>query len=197
VRFHLLDGDGEPAAVGFALEVDALLVSFRLPDASALFAHDLPTGLRHWLRSLLLRRTVALDASLPEDVNTFQRDWLYQVLLLTVACRSKDDDVSFVEAADAIAVDGDPTVFRTSLAAIVRAEVLDEDDPGNSSRLVETLHDILSRPGVVTRLGHIAAEVARIAAEDWGDWLFEVLRNTATEAVLQACLMASPANTAI
>jgi hypothetical protein len=197
VMFRVRDQDGEPAAVGFAFEADALLVPFYLAEASVLATRELGAGLTHWLRTLRLRRAVACDALMPEDVNAFQRDWLYQALILAVARRAEVDGTGFAEAADAIAAAGDPSALRTALAAIVSAEVLDEEDPDDGSRLAEALREVLSRPGVVAGLGRIAAEVARMSGKLWGDWLAEVLRNTMAEAVLQACHVASPANTSI
>jgi len=197
VRFRLVDRDGEPAAVGFAFEADALLVPLRLPGADALAARELPAGLVPWLRTLRLRRAVARDSFLPEDVNIFQRDWLYQVLLLAIARRAEADGDGFAEAAEAIAAESDPAAFRASLAAIVSAEVVDDEDNDGGSHLADALHDVLSRPGVVAQLGRIAGEVARMSGQQWGEWLVEVLQSTAVEAVLQACLVACPANTAI
>ena len=197
VRFRLADMDGHPAAVGFAYEADALRLPLRLPDAVALAAQPLAPELDSWLRTLRLRRAVARDAALPEEINTFQRDWLHQVLLLATARQAMRDGTGFADAAERLAASADPAAFRPSLAALVSAELLEDDEAGHGSRLEDTLDGALSLPGVIGRLCALAAETARLAGPDWGEWRAELLRSTVAEAALQACLIAAPANTAL
>ncbi len=197
VQYRVVDADGEPAAIGFAFEADALVVPLVLPSAEDLAARTLPSRLERWLRTLRLRRAIAHDALLPAEVNLFQRDWLFQVLLLSVVRRARQDGCTFASAAEALAAEGDPTAFRSAVAAIVSSDIVDDEHGGDGSRLAQTLEDILALPGVVARLGELAREAAQLSGGQWGAWIREMLLVTVVEASLQACLIAVPADTAI
>ena len=80
---------------------------------------------------------------------------------------------------------------------MVNAVAFDEDDDYAGSRLEETLEEIFQCPGVVPQLVNLAHKSFRLSGASRGEWIGSLLKNTLSEAILQACLVAAPANTAL
>ncbi len=71
--------EGSPAALGFELDVDAMVIDGALPTDSRDYLGDFsesPAG-----RTLLFRRLVLEDERLDDVANTFQRQWLTEAYL--------------------------------------------------------------------------------------------------------------------
>lgn len=81
VTLHFKSDDDRPAAVGFELEVDGFRIDLSLPDVDALATIELPPQLMAASKRSYLYDTLRADPSLPDDLNGFQRDWLFQFLL--------------------------------------------------------------------------------------------------------------------
>ena len=196
VKFRLVDCDGCSAAVGFAYDTDALLVPLNLPQSKELSLQDLPEDLTRWLRTLHFRRAVLTDCKLPKDLNSFQRDWLYQVFLLSVVRRANQDCVEFEKMTKIVASKADATSFKVDIEAIINAEVLGEKK-NLETKLSKSLFKILGQSNVINRMSELALQSCRLIGEMWEDWILEILRNTMAEAALLACFRASPGNTTL
>ncbi len=81
VTLHFKSDDDRPAAVGFELEVDGFRLDLSLPDAEVLATSVLPPPLMAASKLSYLRDAFRADPDLPTDLNNFQRDWLFQILL--------------------------------------------------------------------------------------------------------------------
>ena len=81
MTLHFKGNNNEPAAVGFELEVDGLQLDLSLPSADILATSVLPPVLLAASKIGYLRDIFRGDKYLPDDLNVFQRDWLFQVLL--------------------------------------------------------------------------------------------------------------------
>jgi superfamily II DNA or RNA helicase len=200
VRYRLIEATEEnevekPAAIGFEAETDALCVSLRVPASDSLSSADMPADLQHWLRYLHFRSTVAEDILLPANANSFQRDWLAQIYLLTALQRAESKQKTLLQAIDEI-VDG--RALRQASAALVVGAILDDEDGESAeSKLEQTLAEISAIPNVVAQMGSLLKASLTLSGSDWGAWLASLVQNTLAEAVLQACLLAAPANTAL
>jgi len=77
--------DGRPAALGFELEVDAMIVAGRLTATEDAFLNNF-AATPHW-RTLAFRRRVIEDARLDDVANGFQRERLAEIYLHAfIAC---------------------------------------------------------------------------------------------------------------
>ena len=81
VTLHFKSDDDRPAAVGFELEVDGFRLDLSLPGTEVLATSVLPPPLMAACRLSYARDAFRTDPDLPDDVNSFQRDWLFQILL--------------------------------------------------------------------------------------------------------------------
>ncbi len=81
VTLHFKSDDDRPAAVGFEMEVDGFRLDLSLPGTEVLAASVLPPALMATCRHSYVRDTFRTDPRLPDDINSFQRDWLFQILL--------------------------------------------------------------------------------------------------------------------
>lgn len=198
IRFRLSDNSDDPVGVGFAFEADALTVPLILPTEEELQQRDLPPSLERWLKILRFRDAVNHDTKLPEDLNVFRREWLHQVFLLTAIQKAEANDRSFEDTVLELGDEADTDEFVRAVAALISNTVIDEGDGLNEpSALESTLLEILGDANVISRLSTIAQETLTDHGDGWGKWLLDLLRNTLAEAVMQACLIAAPSNTAI
>ncbi len=195
-KFNLVGGDGVPVAVGFTYETDALLVPLHLPMPNNISSRELPSDLSNWLRTLHFRRAVLTDNDLPKTLNHFQRDWLYQIFLLSVVCEAEKYSVGFEEIVHSVSSNVDVARFEEYIAAIVDARVLDVDETLETT-LSKSLLEVLRDSNVAHRLCELAIQSSQLGEENWGTWILELLKNTVAEAVLQACFVATPANTTL
>lgn len=99
VTLHFISDEGLPAAVGFELEVDGFYLDFDLPTASELTGIDLPPTLAASSTLAYLRDAFLTDADLPTDLNSFQRDWLFQVMQCALFADATNTDRTIEEAA--------------------------------------------------------------------------------------------------
>jgi hypothetical protein len=63
------------------LEVDGFRLDISLPDVNALAAIEMPPQLMAASKLSYLYDSLRADPYLPNDLNGFQRDWLFQFLL--------------------------------------------------------------------------------------------------------------------
>jgi hypothetical protein len=204
VQFRLVDDDNQPAAIGYSLEADALLVEIRLPNAGSLATLPLHPELARWLRYLALKQRTAVTSDLPASFNSFRRDWLHQVVLLASLTLAERDDLPLETAIRQLRANDDPTAFTPAIEALVAGTVTgDADDisgntaiAGNPTALHVTLAAGLAEPGVLSTLLDLTLRWIAPLPADWGSWLAEVASSTVAEAVYQACVLGAPQNAA-
>ncbi|ABS05849.1 protein DpdJ [Kineococcus radiotolerans] len=95
-----IDRHGDPAALGFALDVDGLRVSVRLPSPQALLAS--PHLRTPAWRSARVRHLIAADTSLDSLADEFTRPWLALTLEVALLTRAVDEDISIATALDRV-----------------------------------------------------------------------------------------------
>ena len=211
IRVQFRGEGGEPAAIGYEFEADGFYLDVALPTADEFLTEALPPRLLASCRSGYFRYRVLSDAGLPAEVNSFQRDWLSQILISAATARAATSGESIGVAAAAVA--GDPARLRQVMNAIfaiqdsaVADDVSDEDgneaDTNESAavsragRLQRNLMDILDQESVRIRLGELARELDDLQPSAWGTWLRATLLETLGEAVLQACIATAPRHAA-
>ncbi|GAU81824.1 protein DpdJ [Bosea sp. BIWAKO-01] len=202
--------DGAAAAVGFEIDVDGLHVDITLPDAATLAA-DLPVEIASNLRLAYLRQRFAGDRQLPDDLNIFQREWLFQILLVTALSAAVNTDQTLMVAALAI-LDApsqhDPLAasvadfFASTPPPAEEADAEDDEDDddddrgphrgGAIPRLARSLGSHFERPIIRERLRALAEEFETPDPTAFGAFLRHTLLETLGEAFLHACIAAAP-----
>jgi ATP-dependent Lhr-like helicase len=133
--------NGLPAAIGFELEVDAMVITGHLPEGCPPFLGDFPAS-PAW-KTLAFRRRVLEDERLDDLANSFQRAWLSDVYLDEfVACGLAAGTIS--DVADQLAGGQWAVNLRDFLATAYRAEGLEEDE----SRMLRALEELTVNPDV-------------------------------------------------
>lgn len=207
VRYR--DDAGNPAAVGFELEVDGMYLDFDLPSNEKLLSIELSPELRAASKLAFHRYLVLTDPELPQEINPLQREWLHQILMSAATTRALLDGCSLGQAAQAVLDDDPMQTFSGVLASLFalqemtveseeNAEEENEEDstPAQSirraGRLEESLRSSLGLPIVIARLRALAPELDCPTPVRHGEWLRRTIQETLAEAVLQACINTAP-----
>src|SRR5205809_4842469 len=98
MRSRPLQGtDGGPVAVGFAYECDGLVFPLHLPPIGNAEISALSPDTRRWLKTQRILDELLRDTELPIELNPFQREWLFQAVLLAALIRAESDDMALPE----------------------------------------------------------------------------------------------------
>lgn len=206
--------EGQPAAVGFEIDVDGFYVDFRLPFSSSDVLSNLPDGLRASTRQSFHRYRLLSDPLLPESVAVPQREWLYQILISVATTEAAAKSLSIADALRRV-LGQDPIgrmlpVIRALLSVAGDSELEEDEDPAASdddsneersrrsvSRLEERLRSSLGDSEVLLRLRAWASDFEKSEVTDLPIWLRRTLHETLAESVLQACISTAPRHASI
>ncbi|MGO7394559.1 protein DpdJ [Rhizobium ruizarguesonis] len=216
VTVHFKSDDDRPAALGFELEVDGLRVDLRFPSDLENASGALSEQLLASCKLSFARDAFKTDDALPSDLNVFQRDWLFQILISALLADAAVSGRSLGEAAaDLLSEDRLEGVFHDTMTEMFGAvppaspdedEADAEDDadqtpdddgvpataPRGPGRLQQALSDQLRLPIVRERLRSLADQLHRPPPDALNTWLRVLVLETLGEAILQACIAAAP-----
>ena len=204
VRIDFVTATGEPAALGYAMDVDGMRLDVSLPAAEELAALQLPADLAASSRAAYLRSRFLGDPALPSDLNIFQRDWLFQIAMSAVISKAVQLGCSAAEAAAVTFSEGQLVpAFQLGMADLFgtgvpesndedEAEEDDEEPAKKVGRLEEALTVQIARSEVQTSLRALAPEFDVPNLVAFGAWLRSSIAETLGEALLQACLATAP-----
>lgn len=217
VVLHFRSDDNRPAALGFELEVDGFRLDVMVPAGERSSASLLSPQVLRDSKLAYLRERFRDDSGLPQELNTFQRDWLFQLLVSALAAvAASGGDLSTV-ADDLLSdtrIDGVfhhvmqgyfgvlPLSVPDDVEESSKDDGGDEDDaqveanasqtPQGATRLQQALTLHVARPDVRERLRAIAREAVTPDLDTFEDWLRRLVLETLSEAMLQACIAAAP-----
>ena len=213
VAVSFASDDGRPAALGFEIEVDGFRVELTEDAITQVTRHALSPALEASSKLAYLRDRLRSDTGLPDDLNSFQRDWLFQILVSALMADSAATGRSLTDTGtDVLDEDVFVTTFgsvMTTLFGAATTEQIDQDDAdldddpddavtaqttrsGRSSRLQEALDLHLDNPVVRERLRALASEITEPDPAAFAAWLRRLILDTLGEAMLQACITAAP-----
>jgi hypothetical protein len=185
---HSIGLDGTPAAVGFAMDVDGLVLDVHLPDAVPSGA-AVTRALRVARMEYLVRTTESLRDSVP---SAFTREWLHQVLLSVLVNESNGRGLQdvFESLTDGQMrermVDAAREVFGATPVGAVPAGG-GPPDPG----LIGDLADALQSSSVIRDLRRAATSLWAQVDNSWLPWLRDrylvTLAAAAVDAVQASC----------
>ena len=208
---EFIDANGQPAALGFELEVDAL----RIGVPTSVIKKRVGEGLNKE-QILSLRYSFARDffiknKALSSDINQFQREWLFQFITVFVLkfYQKKTDDIDSYMATETADLKRElhNIVGSWFVNPVVSAELYDlggsDSDELNSSghqenreRLQEVLINLIDREDVFEQLKGSIRELIRLENAQFVEWLEEVTIASLGEALLQACVISLPSQSA-
>lgn len=196
-RLRFTDDAGQPAAVGFAHDADAVVMSLQMP-AELHQAIAPRETLVHSLRVALFRHRVRIAAELDGLANVFGRDWLAQAFLCAVLG-------SAVAGGDlrTIVEDSPPSQLLETISAaldvLFQAMPVEQSENETESDATEAASPIIQRqkthgrllkvleePTVLAVLRRIAAVLWQPPDATWDDWLRSRVKATVGAAAVDA-----------
>ena len=188
LRFVYATEVGEqPAAVGFAADVDGIQVKFAYPER----LHELCMGdgrLVRGLRTARFRDLIRDSPALDGISNTFQRDWLSQTYLSTVTAEALRTELDLESAEGAVNRKTSRTTIKEVLETILQwngSDLNDTDDQDLPRRLQE-LADLLDLPATRDALHQAAHVLWSPIDENWEVWLRARFKSTLGSALVEA-----------
>lgn len=206
VHTRFVTGDGEPATIGFAQEVDGLHMRIHIPPDATLAERAAASSEAPGWRSAYFRDLVLGDEGLSALTNPFQRDWLYQIYVSALIAQASRDCSTLEQARDTLRTGESLQAFRAVMDGIFQmlseaeesvdgAISSDTTQPAGGGRLRQRLSDLLNMPSVMQRLEALAPELWTPDPERWGAWLKNRLHETIGESLLLACSYMAPQHT--
>jgi len=187
--------DGDRAALGFSLDVDALRMTSRVP---VFFAPDSPyrsdaQSMRSF-RAAHFQHIVQTDDTLLDVANSFQLQWLSELYMSVVVERALRDQISLEVAHASLESGSIATELKRALDVVFQAlpnstdadvpAVADDAEP-RRQRLHGALTDLADNQVVTTRLSFVAEVLWRAPDDSWELWAAERYAATLGAAVLE------------
>jgi hypothetical protein len=178
----LENGVLEPVALGSVADVDAVRVSLRYPELGALVQAD--PRLLQGVRPARFRELIRVAPELDGIANEFQRDWITQAYLSSVASQAMESGTSLQIAESSVFAQGASTValLQTLMRWVERTASDDEEAP----RRVEELTGILRHPSTQAVLHDRARCLWEQVDAGWEPWLRARFKATLGAALLHA-----------
>lgn len=214
IQVKYVDSIGEPAALGFEIEVDGFHVDFIIPSGAELIALKLPKELVASSRRAYHRYLLQSDTDLPLEITPLLREWMHQILFSAAMTRAFRDNIAIGKAAELLLSENPEKAFEQVMNSLfylqdIEAEADDVNEENDSdfedsfgktnrvSRLQDRLRISFGRPDVLTKLKLLAPELDNPDPDKYGSWLRYTLHETLAEALLQACINTAPKHAAI
>lgn len=210
IRVAFESDDGQPAALGFEIEVDGFRLDLADTAMDAMVSAPLSPALGASTRLAYLKDSFRADPALPSELNEFQRDWLFQILVSTLLAEAAASGRAVAAVtADLLHAHRFESTFREAMEvlfgtaspeAVDNISGVDDDDAGDrpvhtqggSTRLQQGLEEHLADPTVRQRLQSIAEEITAPDQTAFSRWLKKLVLDTLGEAMLQASISAAP-----
>ncbi|MEU9379547.1 protein DpdJ [Streptomyces sp. NPDC048279] len=185
VRYEV---QGQPAALGFRLEVDAFRVRLMPLDLAEPAVRDYLDS-PQW-RSLAFSHAVAEDPTLAEITNKFQREWLTQVYLTAFALAGLDGTRTGEQVRASLA-DGSWSQNLAEIFKVLYRDNSESEQPVDGDRLVAALLELSHDSRVISALDRaaellvapdVAAHTEELAQRAYRDTLAAAISTAAQRA---------------
>ena len=197
----LLPGNANPVAIGFAVDVDGLVVRFRVPRDLATRLPENAEMLR-CLRVVRFRDAIAGDPTLEGIANIFQIRWLSQIYLSALTTLAIGRGTTLKESWDESVIEPRALSFLEVLGVIFQSLAISaQSDKGSDTdesledvqqKLQSDLQELLAEPLVIDALRRHAPVLWETPGEAWTHWLIRKFKTTLGTAILdgiqQVCI---------
>lgn len=185
-------GDAGSIGIGFAIDVDGLVVRFAVPDNLAERLPENPAMLR-CLRVARFRDAITDDPTLEGVANIFQIRWLSQIYLSTLVTSAFKRSSTLQEAWQDSATD--PTILNVNevLGVVFQSIAVSSQNADDDSadalddvqqQLQKDLMQLLDEPLVINALRRHAVVLWQTPNDGWKPWLTRRFKTTLGAAVL-------------
>lgn len=183
---------GQPAAVGFDIEVDALILVLNLPGT----LHNTidwsnPERLRA-ARASRYNWEARQNLKLCTEVqNPFLRGWIAQIFQIGALQVAVADGCSLADALDKVEADVSLGILKEVLETVFQLPIAKQGEEG-SDRLRQALLEALSSGKVRAAVREAANVLVNAIDASWDEWLATTIRATLGAACLEAIQQACP-----
>jgi superfamily II DNA or RNA helicase len=180
-----------PAALGFAMNVDALCFQINIPEDLWRETETDPPQKWKVLRTARFFDLINQSATLPTVPNPFIRQWLGTIYFSTLTYEALNQEATLSEAHEALRTGEASTKMTDILEILFQASVtIDEEDDQDSAigsdQLRKELSVLLMDEGVLNCL-HETASILWVATdESWEEWLQQRYKATVAAAAFDA-----------
>ena len=187
------DSNEVPVGIGFAIDVDGLVVRFAVPED---LADRLPNNsvMLRCLRLSKFRDAVAEDPTLERFANFFELRWLAQVYLSALATSAIEREVTLQEAWQASSSDSTILNFTDVLGVIfqslaVSSQISQDSDENEmlddvQQQLQKDLELLFVEPIITDALHRHAPALWETPNRSWTPWLTRKFKTTLGAAIL-------------
>jgi DEAD/DEAH box helicase/Helicase conserved C-terminal domain len=205
------DKPGESAAIGYEFETDGLALKIGFRSTKELMTLDFEPRLKRTLSSLFYKNLVEEDIDLPREMNFFQRAWLRQIFVLSVARQAKAKGIGLENSIDEFLIDSHNRWIDEMLDTLLGVQDLvsnngdsdDDDQEGGGGhqdgilrnrleRLKMTLRGFLSDGSVRSCLAKSLKKSLSVETEERGAFLRRTLEATLADALIAATTTSAP-----
>lgn len=181
-----------PVGIGFAIDVDGLVIRFKVPTKLAERLPENPAMLR-CLRVAKFRDEIAGDPSLEGVANVFQLRWLSQVYLSALATAAINRCSTLQQCWQNATTDPSVIDVNEVLGVIFQSIAIssqnDNDDDADilddvQQQLQIDLEQLLDEPLVINALRRHAPTLWETPSESWIPWLTRQFKTTLGAAIL-------------
>jgi hypothetical protein len=183
-----------PVGIGFTIDVDGLVVRFKVPHDLATRLPENPEMLR-CLRVAKFRDAIADDPTLEGVANVFQLRWLSQVYLSALATFAISHNSTLQQSWEASVTDSSTLDFIEVLGVIFQSLAVssgNDHDDGDADgslddvqqQLQSDLEHLLDENLVVSALRRHAPALWEAPNDDWAPWLTKKFKTTLGAAIL-------------
>jgi hypothetical protein len=192
-EFHF-EVDGELAALGFSLTVDAMCIRLRFPDAIWSNLGDESDRRYRAMRTARFHHQAVHGTFLDAVDNPFARDWLAHLMLAALSNEAMAREVSLGEAATRLAEGKAELSLDQTLNILFQSPVVDDaNGQGNiQDKLRQDLARFLADRAVMEGLFSLAAILWNPIDAGWEPWLRERYASTVGAAALNAITSLCP-----
>jgi hypothetical protein len=169
--------DGEPVALGYAYQADALRVEIHFPeDLADVGQGGQPSQKLPSLRTARFRWLVSQDSVLSGISSIFQRGWLAEVCLAAIGVEAISKHVTLEAAWQNLQSGRGGLPLQNVLRSLFQASpTVDEEDEDHDAdmlpRRLQELESLLHHPDVLNRMDEIIEVLWSEPNDTWTPWL--------------------------
>lgn len=186
--------DGEVAALGFSLAVDAICIRLRFPEALWANLGDEADPRYRAMRTARFHQQAVQGPFLQTVDNPFAREWLAHLMLAALSNEAMARSISLREASERLADGSADLNLNRTLDILFQSPIVDDSNAqGNQQdKLRQELAGFLADRQVVDSLFNLAAILWTPIDTEWEPWLRERYASTVGAAALSAITSLCP-----
>lgn len=188
----------EPVALGFSIDVDGIVVKFRIPENANRMSDTEDAGKLRSVRTSRFHHLISTSPRLDGIANKFQRGWLAQIYLSAITFNALEAGISIEEAENDLRTQGSSlplgAVLDTIFQSIPTENEYEAEKRAETTRqgLHQTLRTLLQDDTVLEALHSASQTLWGNPDEEWRQWLEDKFKATLGGALLDVAQQLCP-----